>query len=292
MSNANPYFIDKDINILTGEQALEALQKENDSKFLTKESGVIKVSAERWKLAQECERNHWLKKGIKTGNDRNDYHYMQFNQYKDISSIEFNSMLEIGCGPFTNSRIVAKVCKINSCSLLDPLILDYLKHPFCYYNNNFLYSEYFSILGKIVRKTVPKLFKLYLNLLSKKTKVNKILAAPAEQIALDTKYDLISMINVIEHCYDAELVFQNILNIGNKGSYFIFEDKFYDHQLIEESLKTGYDAAHPLKVDRKIIEKFLYNNFETVYKRVQTNSYNFEGDTIVWDDIYFIGKRK
>lgn len=56
-------------------------------------------------------------------------------------------------------------------------------------------------------------------------------------------------------------------------------------------VRKSYDAAHPLKVDRKIIENYLYENFEVVYKRIQTNNMFFEGEKIQWDDIYFIGKK-
>ena len=33
-------------------------------------------------------------------------------------------------------------------------------------------------------------------------------------------------------------------------------------------------------------------NFEVVYKRIQTNSILFEGEKNLWDDIYFIGKKR
>lgn len=115
---------------------------------------------------------------------------------------------------------------------------------------------------------------------------------PAEEMSASNKYDLVIMINVIEHCYDAELVFQNILDSTNEDSYFVFADKLYNHEKVKNAVKTGYDAAHPLKVDEKVIDKFLNGNFEVVYKRIQTNSMFLEGEKQLWDDIYFIGKRK
>lgn len=79
-----PYFIDENINILMGDQALEALSQENDQEFLSEDKGIVKVSAKRWEKAQVCEKKHWLVKGLKIRDDRNHYHLMQFNNYEDI----------------------------------------------------------------------------------------------------------------------------------------------------------------------------------------------------------------
>ena len=286
-----PYFIDKEINILTGQKAIEALREENDVQYLSNDKGVVKVTAERWKKAQECERNHWLKKGIKTANDRNDYHYKQFDGYKQIKNKTFRSLLEIGCGPFTNSRMIAGLCTVGKCTLLDPLIHEYLNHPFCYYTDDYLFSEYVPWLGKVTRKLFPVFFRLYLNIFSRKTKIGELFNCTGETIPVKEQYDLVVMINVIEHCYDVELLFHNILTIVPPGGYFIFEDKYYDHQRVLSTLKNGYDAAHPLKVDRNVIDQFLSANFEVVYKRIQTNTMVFEGENILWEDVYYIGKR-
>ena len=114
---------------------------------------------------------------------------------------------------------------------------------------------------------------------------------PMEKMVTDSTYDLVTMINVIEHCYDVNLVFENILKITHKDSYFVFEDKFYTAEDTEKLVIMKYDAAHPLQVDRKTIENFLDKNFEAVYKKIQTNSLSLEGEKIIWDDIYFIGKK-
>ena len=57
-------------------------------------------------------------------------------------------------------------------------------------------------------------------------------------------------------------------------------------------VKKKYDAAHPLQIDRNVIKDFLSSNFKTVYKRIQPNSQNLEGEKINWKDLYFIGKKK
>jgi SAM-dependent methyltransferase len=239
-----------------------------------------------------CEKKHWMVNNLETANDRNDYHFVQFNKYKAIQKKIFHSMLEIGCGPFTNARVITGICNINYCSLLDPLANEYLNHNFSYYDNKYIFSEYIPKIGKIVRKFFPTMFKSYLKLASHKTKIRNFYNIPAEHLPTNDKYDLITMINVIEHCFDVRKIFQNILKVSIAGSYFIFSDKLYEHDKIQELAENSYDAAHPIKVDRRVIEKYLNDNFNSIYKRVQYNSAFFEGEKIQWDDMYFIGIRK
>jgi SAM-dependent methyltransferase len=286
-----PYFIDKNINICSGDEALEALKNENDIIFLNDGKGVVKVTIERWHKAQACEKKHWMIKGIKSANDRNDYHYEQFDKFRILKQLKFNSAIEIGCGPFTNARIIGRKCKINKITLLDPLLCEYLGHPFASYNEKYLYSEYYPIVGKVIRHFLPYIFKKYQNLFARKIKIQEILNLAAEKIQNFKQYDLVIMINVLEHCYDIEEIFSNILKISQDNAYFIFEDKLYDSEKVKNELMIGYDAAHPLKVDSKIIEKFLDNNFRQIYKRIQSNSINIDGEKITWDDIYFIGEK-
>jgi len=288
----NPFFIDENINIFTGEQAVKKLNDENDQQYFKSGEGVSVVSEERWRKAQVCEKNHWFVRGIKTSDDRNYHHSRNFNNYSEIKDKQFNSALEIGCGPFTNTRVIAKICSIKNITLLDPMVLDYLKHPFCSYNENYLFSEYAPILGKVVRKVSPFAFKFYRSVLSTKTKIVKLLNIPGEKIARTEVYDLIIMINVIEHCYNAETLFQNILNITKSGSYLIFEDKLLENNEIKRALANSYDAAHPLKVDKDMIDSFLTEHFTIVYKRVQSNSDFYAGEEHPSEDLYFIGKRK
>lgn len=287
-----PYFIDENINILVGAKAVEALKEENDQHYFQNEKGVSKVSKERWIKAQACEKNHWFVRGKKTSNDRNDYHLKHFYQFKNLKNKNFKSVIEIGCGPFTNIRLIAKKCRIENSTLLDPMLNEYLSHPFSSFNRNYIFSEFSTLMGKIVRKVFPPAYKHYLSLFSNKTRIIKLLNLPAEEIPTNESYELVIMINVIEHCYDAELVFQNILEITKNGSYFIFEDKLLENSDIKNALANSYDAAHPLKVDKNLIRHFLEANFTTIYEKTQTTSAIFGGEEHLSEDLYFIGMRK
>ena len=284
-------FIDENINILTNNEAEKALEKENDKIFLSQNAGILKISEERWVKAQNTEKRHWLTRGIKSLNDRNDYHNRQFEYYKILKKKKFQSALEIGCGPFTNTRIIGGVCQLNEISLLDPLINEYLLHPFVAYDKKYLYLHNTGLVLKIVAKFTPYLFKTLLKVFHKRIRIWEIFNFPVEKLQTKKIYDLIIMINVIEHCYDVREVFNKILKISHKGTIFIFEDKLYDHEIVKKEVGNIYDAAHPLKVDRKFIYNFLDSNFRTLYKRTQSNNLDLKGCELFWDDLYYIGAK-
>lgn len=285
-------FINENIEIFEGDKARKLLKKKNDTQFISEGHGIIKVTKERWAKAQNTERKHWMIKGLRNYDDRNYYHALQFNNYFDLKDKTFTNVLEIGCGPYTNLRIIGNFCKINSCTLVDPLINDYLKHPFCSYSRDYLYIDDMSFISKIVRRISLSLNQNLTKLSSRKIRVKSILSLPAEELDIDQKFDLIIMINVLEHCFDTDKIFKNILKITSKDAYLIFGgDKLYEHKSVVEETNNLYDAAHPLRVDRTVTEDFLKNNFETVYKRIQTKSSTLKDVKFIWDDIYFIGKR-
>ena len=71
-------FVDKDINIRVGEDAVKALTSTSDAEFLTKRNGVSSVPKSRWEVAQSYERNTWMSKGAHADDDRNQDHATQF----------------------------------------------------------------------------------------------------------------------------------------------------------------------------------------------------------------------
>ena len=293
----DPLFIDKNVNILTGKEAEDALNRENDQKYITKESGIVCVTQERWNNAQEAELNHWMVKGIKAKNDRNDKHYFGFDGYRVLRGKTFNTAIELGCGPFTNMRFIGFVCNINKCALLDPLADKYLNHAYCSYNDKYLFLQDF--FGHSLRSNVfnrlknkfPGIMKKFD--FGKKISLSNLITEPIENMPTGQIYDLVVIINVIEHCFDINKVFDKILSITTDGGYFVFHDKFYEHESVVETIKTRYDTAHPLKVDKNVLNSFFEQYFEELYKCVKREHFlNLLNKKDVLDTLYYIGKRK
>lgn len=289
-------YIDKNINILTGDQAKKALKKENDALYVSDGDGVVRVPLERWKIAQYAEKNHWMKRGIKSIEDRNFHHEIRFDNYKCLSGFKFSKAIELGCGPFTNLRIIGRKVEIEKCTLLDPLINDYLSHPNCtYVNNKLLLAKHLSektLINMALGKYITKLYNIARKYINPSIDVDKLIACPVEQMPTDQKYDLVCIINVLEHCYDVNLVFENIMKIMNKEAIFIFHDRYYSHNEVKDSLQLQYDAAHPLKVERKLVDAFLEAHFNTLFKNITHNTVTADGinDGVAYDEVYFIGK--
>jgi hypothetical protein len=107
-----------------------------------------RVEHERWTIAQRWERDHWIRNhralarygknyvwrllsllGIVEkyrGDDRNRWWKEAFQNYQALPS-RLDNALEVGCGPYTNLRLIREVCKPNHIFLSDPLIRTYVK---------------------------------------------------------------------------------------------------------------------------------------------------------------------
>ncbi|MBA4383631.1 MAG: hypothetical protein C0410_02745 [Anaerolinea sp.] len=284
------WFVDEDWNISEGEAAKEILEKNSDAKFLTEDNGIIQVSRERWKIAQQFEKIGWMEKRVGAQSDRNIQHMGDFDQYACLKGLSFEHAIELGCGPFTNLRLIGQVCRVKTCSLLDPLIESYLKLPNRAYDTQMLNcriietinsSNRFLIKGiRMVEPYIPPVLK-------KKIPISSIFPTSIEEMPTDGKYDLIIIINVIEHCYDINLVFDNILKISSPNTILVFHDKYYDYQQVNQLIQGHYfEAGHPLLVDRKVIDKFLLN-FKPLFQKVVVGK---EKTHIPYEKLFYIGK--
>lgn len=292
----NFLFVDQNQNVLTGKEAQDKLQKTSDLKFLEENIGIGKVSRERWELAQSYEKNYWMSRNTDSLDDRNIDHYIKFDKFRSIEHLHFKSAIELGCGPFTNLRIIGECVKIDSCVLEDPLIEDYLTHKNCKFTHANLKTGDFA-LDPFWLKAIRKATRLFSNLTANKITLHKnipvksILNCPIEEINTDEKFDLVVMINVIEHCQDINKIFEIIKKMSTKDTYFIFSDKYYYFDKIKDWVNGRmYEAGHPLLVDRQVVEGFLHENFEIVFEKIEKIKYDIDGFDWSYDSVYFIGK--
>jgi SAM-dependent methyltransferase len=259
-------FVTREFKTLTGEQARLRLMAQNDKEFLSPDSGVVAVSRERWELAQDAEANGWLNLWRGAIEDRNTHHYAMFDYLFMLRDMPLKRGIELGCGPFSNMRVAVSTVKVETIELLDPLIESYLELPHCAYRD--------MKLRRLDGNTEP---------------VAKLHAMPIEDMQVEQKYDLVILINVIEHCIDVRKIFANVWDLLVPGGVFIFHDKYFDHSEIAAEIETTYDTGHPLRPDRKFVDAFL-RRFVTVFARFTTTT----GDakmTDTGDAIYFIGRK-
>jgi 2-polyprenyl-3-methyl-5-hydroxy-6-metoxy-1,4-benzoquinol methylase len=251
-------FVDHNINIKYGKDAEESIKNQNDFVYYNKEEkGVHKIDSKRWETAQKYEKLTWMRNNLSAKDDRNNEHLSRFENL--ISLSEYNSkienVIELGCGPFTNLRLFKNFSNINNITLVDPLINEYLNHPNCTYKNQILN-------GKKV----------------------ELIPSSIETLSIDKKYDLVIIINVIEHCFDVDKIFEKIYSLLKDGGILIFSDVYFKD--VPELLNNIYDAGHPLRLSEQKINTFI-QKFTEVYSKRFHNLYNQD-----WrNDLYFIGKK-
>ncbi len=131
-------FVDKDAKMRRGPEAQRLLEQGSDSVYLSAGSGITRVPEERWKLAQAYEATTWMSEGAHATEDRNSAHRDNFDGYRALQGMRFEHAIELGCGPFTNLRWIAAACRIERCTLLDPLIARYRSHRHCRYAGGLL----------------------------------------------------------------------------------------------------------------------------------------------------------
>jgi SAM-dependent methyltransferase len=193
-------------------------------------------------------------------------------------------------------RLIATTCRVARCTLLDPLIDSYLGHPNHTYDREWLRSDA-SRLSRVLGKNRPLravrrvLRALWPASLGTKTPVDRLLATSIEDMPVEGTYDLIVIINVIEHCYDIDRVFGNILKIAKPGAILVFADRYYDHETVAGWVQgKRYDAGHPLLVDRSVINEFLHTNCDTLYEGVRQHEWVVEGFDFSHEAVYFVGR--
>lgn len=235
-------FIDKEINQYFGEDASKRLDVINDLKYYTDE-GVLKVDRDRWLDAQYFENKIW--KNNPSVDDRNFEHMLCFNNYHFLQNIQNVDIIELGCGPFTNLRlIIDKIKNINNIDLLDPLIMNYVENPNCSYKN-----------GKIQNENV------------------NLISSSIEDYNFNKKYDIVVMINVLEHCFDMNLIFKKIKSILKDDGLFIFSDTCIKNELIKDFGKSLYDSGHPLRVSESKLNEYL-EDYDKIYYKEYYQRYN------------------
>lgn len=283
-----PVFINEKVEITKGTDAVVLLELINDSCFFHEGRGVPEVSKERWMTAQTAELRHWMKIGWNTRDDRNLDHLIGFNHYETIKGTNIKNAIEVGCGPFTNLRIIGSHVKIKEVDLLDPLIEQYLAHSNCTYSRTRLFIEkswlpFVNLIFLYNRKRIRHFF-------FKSLSIRRMFVKPFEEFN-EKGYDMLIMINVLEHCYNFNAITKNVIACLNDGGLFVFHDKIYDESNVKTILTKMYDAAHPLKVGFHLVENFLSKHFIQGYFNITKKEIIVDGDTYFIKEFYYIGKK-
>lgn len=290
-------YVDEDLRATVGEEARALVEMTNDAKFLEQGKGIVKVPRTRWLQAQRYEKHTWMDDGAHATDDRNEEHAEFFDQYRAIAGRTFDRAIELGCGPFTNLRVLARHVAIRTCALLDPLIASYPAHRHCTYKHGQVKiapSRLDTALGatlpgRALRRLTRMLRPAWLE---KGIPIEAALAHPIEEMPPCGTFGLVVMINVLEHCYDAERIFDNILRVCPPGSVFVFHDRLYQAGEVESETLHRFDAGHPLRIGEAVITAFLARHFDVLHERHVDVADHAHGMDLTERGVYFIGVRR
>lgn len=223
-------------------------------------SVTTKVSRERWEQAQAWERQHWVNtqknmgkfgknliwkmlaafniKDKYRGNDWNYWWQQQFDNY-DFLPEQMNNMIELGCGPYSNTRLILEKTTPKHVVLSDPLIKTYVN-----FNNTFvagMYREGFCTIDD----------------------------HPIEECPFRSDFfDLSIMINVLDHVKDADLCMQNAMKIVKPGGIFIFGQDLSNDEDMQRRADKPEDIGHPIFLDEEWCNLYLDAGFEPIIRKV------------------------
>ena len=223
------------------------------------DANITKVTHERWAQAQSWERENqialerfrargarnqiwrvlsWL--GLKPrhrGDDSNNWWYEKFEHYSFLPP-HMDSAIELGCGPFTNMRLILKACTPAHVVLSDPLIRTYVNFPLAFVAD--MYQRAACMLDD----------------------------HPIEDCPYASDYfDLVVMTNVLDHVQDADACLRQAVRITKPGGFLIIGQELSDQKDAEIIQKDPGVIGHPILVDHLWLDGHLAA-FTPVLKKV------------------------
>ena len=235
---------------------------DNDKCFIHPIYGIGEISQERWQKARSAEQAIWIKH--RGSNDRWIDHLVGFDYYKKLP-VDLGSMIEIGCGPYTQTlsilRLKYKHVQIHNLTLLDPNADVYMKQvKQCSYINGSL--KRFEFIPTTI-----------------------ITGRSEDMDMLVGKFDTVLMVNVLEHVQNAYKILQNIYNALRVDGLLIFAERWWDDFV--EDRKSPYEELHPIRI-RYSVWKWFTDHFISIYDARNHHSFTTYGH----NGSYFIGRKK
>jgi SAM-dependent methyltransferase len=209
---------------------------------LPEKSPSVVATRERWLEAQKFElgvwsrRHSWYRRslarcgewlGLRTTSvydDWNAWWRQHFQEYQLIPTT-LNNVIELGCGPYTNLRLILENRAANHIVCSDPLARHYIKLPGCWL------SEQYD-RGAIV-----------------------VDDHPIEECPFgDDYFDLVVLINVLDHVQDAWQCLDTAIRITKPGGQLVIGQDLTDSEDVSRSTE---DVGHPIRLHHSDIDAHL-----------------------------------
>jgi SAM-dependent methyltransferase len=223
---------------------------------LKSSASVRNVSHERWLEAQAWERDLWVtsqeKQGWRRvawpvvrpmlramrwrrawGDDWNHWWADHFDDYRFLPE-QLGDYIELGCGPYTNTRLLLPGRKADRVVCSDPLAETYITFPDRW-------------LARAHREGLVE-----------------IDAHPIEELPFeDGSFDVVVMNNVLDHVQDADRCLERATGLLRPGGIFVFGQDLSDD---EDVRNHPEDIGHPIRLAREDVDRHLID-LETLLRK-------------------------
>lgn len=221
-----------------------------------------KVDRERWQTAQQWERAHWVRtQRLRArygknyiwrvlsafgwvpkhrGDDWNAWWRQQFDDYRFLPATVSNA-IEVGCGPYTNVRLMLDRCRFDHLYLSDPLIRTYVTFKLTLVAH--MYRQALCVLDD----------------------------HPLEELPFASDYfDLVVMINVLDHVQDAAKCMEQVIRITRPGGLLLIGQDLTNEEDLVALRDDAGAAGHPIKLDHEWFAPYLDQGFQPVLRKLLT----------------------
>jgi ubiquinone/menaquinone biosynthesis C-methylase UbiE len=214
-----------------------------------------RVDEAQWQVAQSWEREFWLRQQRSLarfgknyiwrllslfrlvekyrGDDDNRWWAERFDNYRFLPA-QVDNMIEVGCGPYTNLRLLRKSCTPRHPVLSDPLIRTYVRFRMTFVREMYLQAGC------------------------------SLDDSPLEALPYrDSLFDVSLMVNVLDHVRDAHACLETLYRITKPGGFVIIgQDLTNDLDL--QSHPDGMRTGHPITLN----ETWIHHRLEDLYRPV------------------------
>lgn len=224
---------------------------------------ITKVDKSRWSKAQKSE-FHFAEDTHDTGDDWNGWWKKEFDNYKVLKGKSYKNVLETGCGPHTNLRLILPIIRAENLYLEDPLMRGY----FSLESELEKAGKESKLLGRIKQnkeKTTNHLHDIFKN---EKYKVD--LSASALEILpyKDAMMDLVICINVLDHVEDVEKCMNEMYRVLKEGGVLVMGQDLSNEEDFRLCPESWEDTCHPIKVDEATMDSYVKGYKRLFYKRL------------------------
>jgi SAM-dependent methyltransferase len=221
---------------------------------------VTRVSHDRWRKAQAFEVEA-IRSVIEAHDDWNIWWKKKFDNYKLLEGKKMPRILEVGCGPFTNLRLILPLVQTDEIYLEDPLLQSYMD----FRPPTPMTSRIDRLLGRQASPAEP----VYIQKLFRDTTHRvHMTSAPLEELPWrDELVDLVICINVLDHVYDYQMCMAQMNRVLKKGGILVFGQDLSNEEDYKLEPSSWKDVGHPIKLDENIIDEQL-RNYKPLLKRI------------------------